>query len=187
MQEKKFSISGRNPTSTGAIVKVEDVPCDFILVGAINVNDINSISPALRSRIRGNGYEVLMDIAMEDKKENRAKLAQFVAQEIKEDGKIPECSREAVIEIIDIAKQIAKNIDDKEGLTLRLRNLSGIVKFAGDLAVLDNSLLIEKEHVKEARKRAKSIEEQLYESYENWFRAHATDFEIKKGSSAGVV
>ena len=32
MQEKRFPISGRNPQSAGASVKVNDVPCDFIFV-----------------------------------------------------------------------------------------------------------------------------------------------------------
>ncbi|MEM4295734.1 MAG: ATP-binding protein [Candidatus Anstonellales archaeon] len=187
MQEKRFSITGRNPTSTGAIVKVDNVPCDFILVGALNINDLSTISPALRSRIRGNGYEVLMEIAMEDNKLNRAKIAQFAAQEIIEDGKIAHASREAVMELINIAKHIAKSMDEKDGLTLRLRNLSGIIKLAGDLARLNNSKLIEKEHIIEASKNAKSIEEQLADYYDNWFRASSTDYEIKKGKTSGVV
>ncbi|MCK4613235.1 MAG: ATP-binding protein, partial [Thermoplasmata archaeon] len=36
MQEKVFPISGRNPQSAGASVKVDNVPCDFIFVGACN-------------------------------------------------------------------------------------------------------------------------------------------------------
>ena len=34
MQDKKFPIMGRNPQSAGASVRVDDVPCDFILVAA---------------------------------------------------------------------------------------------------------------------------------------------------------
>ena len=45
--------------------------------------------PALRSRIRGYGYEVFMNKDMPDTPENRDKLVQFVAQEVKQDGKIP--------------------------------------------------------------------------------------------------
>src|SRR3989344_2090513 len=89
MQEKQFPIVGRNPSSSGAIVRVDNVPCDFILVGSVNMNDINAIVPALRSRIRGDGYEVLMKASMPDVPENRNKLVQFIAQEISKDGKIP--------------------------------------------------------------------------------------------------
>ena len=53
MQDKKFPIMGRNPQSAGASVKVEDVPCDFILVAACNIQDLENILSPLRSRIRG--------------------------------------------------------------------------------------------------------------------------------------
>ncbi|MBQ7621856.1 MAG: ATP-binding protein, partial [Candidatus Methanomethylophilaceae archaeon] len=36
MQDKVFPITGRNPQSAGASVKVDSVPCDFILVAACN-------------------------------------------------------------------------------------------------------------------------------------------------------
>ena len=48
---KKYSIVGRNPHSAGASVKVEDVPCDFILIAASSINDLGQILPPLRSRI----------------------------------------------------------------------------------------------------------------------------------------
>ena len=74
MQEKKFSIVGRNPYSAGASVKVNDVPCDFIFVGACNIKDVGSILPALRSRINGNGYEILLETTMPDTEENRDRV-----------------------------------------------------------------------------------------------------------------
>ncbi len=43
--------------------------------------------PALRSRIRGYGYEVYMNDTMDDNDENRRKLVQFVAQEVAKDKK----------------------------------------------------------------------------------------------------
>ncbi len=51
MQEKRFPISGRNPQSAGASVKVDDVPCDFIFVGACNIQDLEQVLSPLRSRI----------------------------------------------------------------------------------------------------------------------------------------
>ncbi len=188
MQEKKFPITGRNPTSTGAIVKVEDVPCDFILIGSVNISDLQRIHPALRSRIRGNGYEVVMETYMKDTEENRAKIAQFVAQEIEMDKKIPHATKNAVDELIKIAREFARNIDDVSGLTLRLRNLSGVIKLAGDLAVLDESEFIKRRHVIDAYKNSKSIEEQLSENYGNWWRIAKADFSLRsKKGGEGIL
>ena len=52
MQEKKFPISGQSERSAGAMVQTEPVPCDFILVAAGNLDAVQGIHPALRSRIR---------------------------------------------------------------------------------------------------------------------------------------
>ncbi len=187
MQEKAFSIVGRNPTSTGAIVKVENVPCDFILVGAVNINELGTMMPALRSRIRGDGYEILMKSWMEDNISNRLKIAQFIAQEIIKDGKIPHADKSAVDEILKGAKTSAKEIDSANGLTLRLRGMSGLIKLAGDFAITDKAQFISRAHVKEALKYSKSVEEQIQETYPNWWKAGLADFAVKaekKGSDA---
>lgn len=188
MQEKIFPITGRNPTSTGAIVKVEHVPCDFILVGAVNINELNSLVPAFRSRIRGDGYEILMKSWMKDNFENRRRIAQFVAQEILKDGKIPHADKSAIDEILKEAKRWAKEIDGASGLTLRLRGMSGLVKLAGDFAVAEKAQFISSSHVKEALKYSKSVEEQIQESYPNWWKAGMADFGVKaeKKSSDSV-
>src|SRR3989344_4874860 len=60
LQERKFPITGQSERSAGAMVRTEPVPCDFVLVAAGNVETIKSMHPALRSRIRGYGYEVYM-------------------------------------------------------------------------------------------------------------------------------
>lgn len=187
MQEKKFPITGRGSGSTGAVVKVEDVPCDFILVGALNMSDLESILPALRNRIKGDGYEVLMDVFMEDNAQNREKIAQFVAQEIIFDGRIPHAKKEAVEEIITYAKKVAKCVDGVNGLTLRLRTLSGIVRLAGDIAVEENSKYIEKGHVKNAIENAKSIEEQISEKYSSAYRAGIADYGAEEKKQSGVA
>ncbi|MBQ8373282.1 MAG: AAA family ATPase, partial [Candidatus Methanomethylophilaceae archaeon] len=49
MQEKKMSITGQSERSSGALVKSEPVPCDFILVCAGNLDAIQGMHPALRS------------------------------------------------------------------------------------------------------------------------------------------
>lgn len=176
MQDKVFPIVGRNPTSSGAIVRVDTVPCDFILVGAVNINDINSLAPALRSRVRGDGYEVLMNAYMPDNFENRKKITQFITQEIAKDGKIPNATYSAVEEMIGQTRRIAKIADNAAGLTLRLRNLGGIIKLAGDIAVSENSELIDRNHVKLAIKNSKSIEEQIRDKYDSWWKAEGADY-----------
>ncbi|AXV39683.1 ATP-binding protein [Methanobacterium sp. BAmetb5] len=176
MQDKVFPIVGRNPQSAGSSVKVEDVPCDFIFVAACNIRDIQYILPPLRSRIQGEGYEILMRTTMPDTDENRAKMAQFVAQEIEIDGKIPHATRNAVEIIIEEARKRARVIDDqKDSLTLRLRDLGGLVRMAGDMAVMDKSKLIEDRHIKFAVKNAVSIEDQILERYQSLEQAMDRD------------
>ncbi len=171
LQEKKFPISGRNPQSAGASVRVDDVPCDFILVAACNIQDVPKILSPLRSRIIGDGYEVLMNVTMEDNEENRRKYVQFIAQEIHADGKIPHASRDAVMAIIEEGRRRAKLIDGKEhSLTLRLRDLGGLLRAAGDLAVMNGDSLIERKHVERAIDLAVPVEkkiEKMYGSFES--------------------
>ena len=166
MQEKRFPISGRNPQSAGASVRVDNVPCDFIFVGACNIQDLPHILSPLRSRITGSGDEVLVETTMPDNDENRAKMAQFFAQEVAVDKRIPPATREAIVAIIEESKRRAREGDKKEkALTLRLRELGGLIRAAGDLAVTERSKVIEADHIKRALKRARTIEEQIRERY----------------------
>jgi len=171
MQDKVFPIVGRNPQSAGSSVKVDNVPCDFIFIAACNIRDVQYILPPLRSRIQGEGYEILMRTTMSDTEENQSKIAQFVAQEIKMDGKIPHATKNAIKLLIQEAGRRAYAIDDKKNsLTLRLRDLGGVVRMAGDMAIMEGSDLIEEKHMSFAIENATSIEDQIikrYKSYEN--------------------
>jgi len=171
MQDKAFPIIGRNPQSAGSSVKVDDVPCDFIFVAACNIRDIQYILPPLRSRIQGEGYEFLMRTTMPDNEENVAKIAQFVAQEIEIDGKIPHATRRAVELLIDEARKRARVIDEqKDSLSLRLRDLGGVVRMAGDIAFMEDSKIITDKHMNFAINKAISIEDQIikrYNTFEN--------------------
>jgi Lon-like ATP-dependent protease len=131
MQDRQLSITGRSELSSGAMVRTEAVPCDFVLVASGNIDTVRRMHPALRSRIRGYGYEIAVNHVMKDTMENRRKLVRFVAQEITNDGKIPHFSRSAVLSIILESK---KRADRKHHLTLRLRDLGGLIRAAGDLA-----------------------------------------------------
>jgi ATP-dependent Lon protease len=168
MQEKSFPITGRNPQSAGASVRVDRVPCDFILVGACNMQDLQYILSPLRSRIVGGGYEILMETFMKDTPENRMKYLQFIAQEINVDAKIPHMAIDAALMIVEEGKRRAKILDNKENaLTLRLRELGGLIRAAGDLAVYRDTKLITKDHVKEALGTYLPVEEKIKNRYGN--------------------
>ena len=185
MQEKQSSISGRNPQSAGASVKVDNVPCDFVFVGACNIQDLPNILSPLRSRIVGAGYEILVETFMPDTEENEAKLAQFVAQEIAMDRRIPQASRGALSEIIAEARRRAKSLDGKDrALTLRLRELGGLVRTAGDLAVVAGDKLIEERHIREARKRSRPVEDQVKDRYGSYFAGMVRDISTAQKDSA---
>jgi len=176
MQEKRFPITGRNPQSSGASVRVDAVPCDFIFVGACNIQDLPHILSPLRSRINGGGYEVLVETTMADNEEHRFKIAQFVAQEIVMDAKIPHATKEAVVMVIEEARKRAKTIDNKDkALTLRLRELGGLIRAAGDIAVLEGAARIEANHIKEAMKRARPVEEQIKDRYGSYMGGLSSD------------
>ena len=57
------------------------VLCDFVLVVSGNLQILEGMHIAMRSRIRRYGYEIFMKDHMDDTEENRKKLVQFVAQE----------------------------------------------------------------------------------------------------------
>ncbi|MCL4372602.1 ATP-dependent protease LonB [Candidatus Parvarchaeota archaeon] len=162
MQEKKLSITGRSERSAGAMVKTNPVPCDFILVGAGNPNTLSEMSPALRSRIRGYGYEIYMNETMPDTIENRDKIARFVAQEISKDTKIPPFSRDAVVEILNEARRKSNR---KESLTLKLRELGGVIRVAGDIAVENKHSIVSRDDVLKAKNYAGSFEQQIAARY----------------------
>ncbi|MCA1818999.1 MAG: ATP-dependent protease LonB [Halobacteriales archaeon] len=160
IQDRKFHITGQSERSSGAMVKTEPVPCNFILVAAGNLDALQGMHPALRSRVRGYGYEVYVRDRMDDSDENRRKLVRFVAQEVHRDGKIPHFDKAAVAEIIHEAQRRA---GEKDKLTLRLRELGGLVRVAGDVAKGENASFVTAENVTRAKSTARSLEQQYYD------------------------
>ncbi|MBI4738721.1 ATP-dependent protease LonB [Candidatus Woesearchaeota archaeon] len=182
LQERKFAITGQSERSAGAMVRTEAVPCDFIMVAAGNYETIKHMHPALRSRIRGYGYEVYMSDTMRDTLQNRFKIAMFIAQEVTKDKKIPHFSREAVDFIVEEARRRANR---KNHLTLRLRDLGGLVRAAGDIAFEKKSSLVLKEHIFGAKKIARSLEQQIADKFIE--RKKEYDIIITKGNLIGRV
>lgn len=162
MQEKRFQITGQSELSSGAMVRTEPVPCDFILIAAGNLDTVQKMHPALRSRIRGYGYEVYINETIPDTLENRRKYAQFVAQEVRKDGKIPHFTKDAVFEIIREGRRRAGR---KGHLTLMLRDLGGLIRAAGDLASEQGAIDVTAEHIINAKKLARSLEQQIGDKY----------------------
>jgi len=162
LQEGKFSITGQSERSSGAMVKSEPVPCDFVMVCAGNMDAIQGMHPALRSRIRGYGYEVYMRSTMDDTEENRKKLVRFVAQEVAKDKKIPHFDKKAVAEII---KEAQRRAGRRGQLTLRLRELGGLIRVSGDIAREESKPVVTQQHVFAAKKIARSLEQQIVDRY----------------------
>jgi len=162
LQEGKYAITGQSERSAGAMVRTEPVPCNFILIAAGNYESVKHMHPALRSRVRGYGYEVYMKDSMQDTPENREKLVYFVAQEIKKDKKIPHFNRDAVEAIIEEARKMANH---KGHLTLKLRELGGLIRAAGDLAHEQKAKYVERKHIAEAKQVARTLEQQIADKY----------------------
>lgn len=162
MQERAFPISGRSERSSGALTKTEPVPCDFILIAAGNLDAIQGMHPALRSRIRGYGYEVYVNSEMPDTSKNRRRLIRFIAQEVTRDmgttREIPHFEKSAVAMILREAQRRAGR---RGKLSLRLRELGGLVRIAGDLAGEEGSAYTTAAHVLGARNIAKPLEQQV--------------------------
>ena len=158
MQERNFAITGRSPGSSGTMVRTDPVPCDFVLVLAGNIADLAKIHPALRSRIRGYGYEVYTHAMMDDTPENRWLLTRLVAQEVRRDGKIPHFSAPGVQAVLAAAGQRA---GQPGKLSCHFRELGGLIRIAGDIAVREGATLVEAWHVHMARKWSRPIEEQM--------------------------
>lgn len=193
LQEKSFSIVGQSERSSGAMVKTEAVPCDFVLIAAGNLDSIYGVvdehgirhggmHPALRSRIRGYGYEVYVNTTMPDTEENRIKLIRFIAQEVDKDKKIPHFDMSAVKVIL---KEARRRAGRKGQLTLRLRELGGLVRVAGDIAQEFGKSLVSAEDVLEAKKIARSLEQQVADRFVEWSRDYRTF--VTEGEIIGTV
>jgi len=182
LQEGEFSILGQSERSSGAMVKSEPVPTDFILVAAGNLDAVAGMHPALRSRIRGYGYEIYMRSTMPDNPENREKLIRFVAQEVSKDKKIPHFAKGAIGEIIREAQRRAGR---RGQLTLRLRELGGLIRVAGDIAVEQGAESVEVQHVLNAKQIARSLEQQVTDRAIEKRKEYKTC--VTEGVAVGIV
>ena len=182
IQEGEFGITGQSERSSGAMVQTEPVPCDFVMIAAGNLDAMENMHPALRSRIKGYGYEVYMDDTIEDTPEMRRKYARFIAQEVEKDGRLPHFTDDAIEEVILEARRRAGR---KGHLTLELRNLGGLVRVAGDIARADDAEYTTRDHVLQAKGRSRSIEQQLADDYIQ--RRKDYELQVSEGFVVGRV
>ncbi len=182
LQERKFPIVGQSERSAGAMVKTEPVPSDFVLVAAGNVDSVQNMHPALRSRIRGYGYELYVKTTMIDTPENRMKIVRFVAQEVVKDKKIPHFDTGAIIEVI---REAQRRSGRSGQLTLRLRELGGLVRVAGDIALTEGQAVVRADHVVKAKRASRSLEQQIADRYIERRKEYRM-FSVE-GAAVGVV
>ena len=182
LQERKFPIVGQSERSAGAMVKTEPVPADFVLVAAGNVDSVQTMHPALRSRIRGYGYELYVKTTMPDTPDNRMKLVRFIAQEVVKDKKIPHFDLGAITEVI---REAQRRSGRSGQLTLRLRELGGLVRVAGDIALSEGVSIVQAEQVVRAKRASRSLEQQIADRYIERRKEYRM-FSVE-GAAVGVV
>ncbi len=182
LQEGEFPITGQSERSSGAMVRTEPVPCKFVMVAAGNLDAIQGMHPALRSRIRGYGYEVYMSETMDDTPENRQKYIRFIAQEVKNDGKIPHFDQSAIEEII---REARRRSNRKGHLTLKLRDMGGLIRVAGDIARQEGASIATASHVITAKLTARTIEDQVSDEYIR--RSREYELTVVEGTRIGRV
>ena len=96
--------------------------------------------PALRSRIRGYGYEVYVNSEMPDTNRNRKRLIRFIAQEVRRDiGSTREIPHFRQVWCCIDLREAQRRAGRRGKLSLRLRELGGLVRIAGDLAAEDGA------------------------------------------------
>ena len=182
LQEGEFPITGQSERSSGAMVRTEPVPCKFVMIAAGNLDAIQGMHPALRSRLRGYGYEVYMAESMEDTDDNRQKYIRFIAQEVKNDGKIPHFDQSAIDEII---REARRRSNRKGHLTLKLRDMGGLIRVAGDIAREEKASITTAAHVIAAKTTARSIEDQVSAEMTQHFREY--EMTVVEGTRLGRV
>ncbi|MEC9117986.1 MAG: S16 family serine protease, partial [Candidatus Thermoplasmatota archaeon] len=98
----------------------------------------------------------------------RRRLIRFIAQEVKNEMKkksgkpIPHFNRAAVGLVL---KEAQRRAGRRGKLTLRLRELGGLVRVAGDLAAEEDAPLVTPDHITRARIIAKPLEQQIADRY----------------------
>jgi Lon-like ATP-dependent protease len=120
--------------------------------------------------------------SMLDTEENQQKYVRFIAQEVKNDGKIPHFDQSAIEEIL---RESRRRSNRKGHLTLKLRDMGGLIRVAGDIARQEGAPLTTATHVITAKSAARSIEDQVSDEYIK--RSREYELTIVEGTRVGRV
>jgi Lon-like ATP-dependent protease len=120
--------------------------------------------------------------SMVDTPENCQKYIRFIAQEVKNDGKIPHFDSSAIDEII---REARRRSNRKGHLTLKLRDMGGLIRVAGDIARQEGATLTTAAHVITAKKTARSIEDQVSDEVSRHLREY--EMTVVEGTRIGRV
>lgn len=158
MQEGKLAIKGRGEASSSSVVITEPVPCQFTLVAAGNIETVERLHPALRSRIQGFGMEVLMESHIQIDKFTLDTLSKFIHQELIKEDKTFEIPSKTVSTL----GAVAERMGHRDGfISLQFRELGGIMRAASDLAKADGRSKIDPVDIINAEFMQGDIELQL--------------------------
>jgi Lon-like ATP-dependent protease len=119
---------------------------------------------------------------MPDTDDNRYSIARFIAQEVKKDEKIPPFDKYAVGEIV---KEAQRRAGRKGELTLRMRELGGLVRVSGDIAVGRGADVVTIDDVILAKGTARSLEQQIADRHIENSKKYSL-FETS-GSEVGMI
>ena len=105
---------------------------------------------------------VYVNSVMPDTAANRKRMIRFISQEVRRDTgtsrQIPHFDRSGVALVL---REAQRRSGRRGKLSLRLRELGGMVRIAGDMACEDGSTLTSAKHVLAARSIAKPLEQQV--------------------------
>ena len=149
MQEKKYPITGQSEMSSGALVRTEPVPCDFLLVAAGNLQGHTEDAPGAEVQDKGLRLRGLHGVRDGGHREEQGEDHTVHSAGDKEGRQDPAIRlRARCEEIIDEARRRSGR---KKKLTLILRDLGGLIRAAGDIAVEKNKKVVTREDVMTAQ------------------------------------
>jgi Lon-like ATP-dependent protease len=119
---------------------------------------------------------------MDDTLSNRMKIVRFVAQEVNKDGKIPHFTAGAVAEVI---REAQRRAGVRGQLSLRFRELGGLVRAGGDIAREKDHKLVTKADIHKGKRMARSLEQQVADEMIEKRNKYAKV--VNKGTLVGVV
>jgi len=181
IQEGEFSITGQSERSSGAMVQTEPVPCDFIMVASGNMDAMENMHPRCAPEFGGTATRCTwrtLSRTPRDAPEVRALRRPGGREGRPAPGLLPEAVREVILE----AKRRSGR---KDHLTLKLRDLGGLVRVAGDIARSRDHELTTRDDVLQAKKRSRSIEQQVADDYIE--RRKEYELKVSGGEAVGRV